>query len=188
MAANSISPLAGAEHSQSGASGVIPTMQHVDVQRVTVTSRRSFGEVIAAIDAAIGRPDATVLRQIGAAPTYADLERIVRSAVGPSDLLEFLRLDVGEVLRKAQGHAVPKSLRLIVGNSLIMKQMVEHVPDAASYAPVTILVDERADGVHLSYDRMASLLEPYGSAPALEVARSLDAKVEALLVSAATKT
>jgi hypothetical protein len=34
---------------------------------------------MAAIDAAIGHPDATVLRQIGAAPTYRDLERIVRS-------------------------------------------------------------------------------------------------------------
>lgn len=30
-----------------------------------------------------------------------------------------------------------------------MKEMVKTVPDAASYAPVTILVDERADGVHL---------------------------------------
>ena len=34
----------------------------------------------------------------------------------------------------------------------------KNVPDAAAYAPVTILVDERADGVHISYDRMASLL------------------------------
>ena len=39
-----------------------------------------------------------------------------------------------------------------------------------SYAPVTVLVDERADGVHLSYDRMASFLAPYGNRDALEVA------------------
>jgi hypothetical protein len=31
-----------------------------------------------------------------------------------------------------------------------MKEMAKHVPDAGSYAPVTILVDEREDGVHLS--------------------------------------
>ena len=49
--------------------------------------------------------------------------------------------------------------------------------------PVTILIDERPDGVHLSYDRMAGFLEPYGNAEALEVARELDAKVEALLAS-----
>jgi hypothetical protein len=63
--------------------------------------------------------------------------------------------------------------------------MVKHVTDAGSYAPVTILVDERPDGVHLSYDRMASFLAPYGNAEALKVAEELDAKVEALLASSA---
>jgi hypothetical protein len=59
--------------------------------------------------------------------------------------------------------------------------MAKTVPDAASYAPVTILIDERADGVHLSYDSMASLLAPYGSQAALMVARDLDGKIENLL-------
>jgi NADPH:quinone reductase-like Zn-dependent oxidoreductase len=59
------------------------------------------------------------------------------------------------------------------------------VPDAGTYAPVTILIDERADGVHISFDRMASYLAPYGNAEALKVARDLDAKVEALLTAAA---
>jgi uncharacterized protein (DUF302 family) len=75
---------------------------------------------------------------------------------------------------------------LVIGNPLIMRQMVQHVPDAGSYAPVTILVDERLDGVHLSYDRMESFLAPYQNANALTVAKELDAKIEALLVSAAT--
>ena len=58
-------------------------------------------------------------------------------------------------------------------------------PDAGSYAPVTILIDERSDGVHLSYDRMASFLAPYENAEALKVAKDLDAKVKALLSAAA---
>ncbi|HME71960.1 MAG TPA: DUF302 domain-containing protein [Myxococcota bacterium] len=100
--------------------------------------------------------------------------------------MEFARFDVGEVLRKSQGGHGPKILRLVVGNPLIMKEMAKTVPDAASYAPVTILVDERADGVHLSYDSMASLLAPYGSQSALTVAMDLDAKVESLLKTAAS--
>jgi uncharacterized protein (DUF302 family) len=68
-----------------------------------------------------------------------------------------------------------------VGNPLIMKEMAKRVPDAGSYAPVTILVDERVDGVHLSYDRMASFLAPYGNSDALKVAHDLDLKVEQLL-------
>ena len=62
-----------------------------------------------------------------------------------------------------------------------MKEMAKRVPDAGSYAPVTILVDERVDGVHLSYDRMASFLAPYGNSDALKVAHDLDLKVEKLL-------
>lgn len=50
---------------------------------------------------------------------------------------------------------------------------------------MTILIDERPDGVHLSYDRMASLLAPYENAEAMKVAKDLDAKVEGLLSSAA---
>ena len=66
-----------------------------------------------------------------------------------------------------------------------MKEMAKHVPDAGSYAPVTVLVDARADGVHLSYDRMASFLAPYENRDALEVARDLDRKIEDLLRDAA---
>ena len=62
-----------------------------------------------------------------------------------------------------------------------MQRMVSTVPDAASYAPVTILVDEREDGVHLSYDRVASFIAPYAGAAGLRVAAALDEKVEKLL-------
>ena len=62
-----------------------------------------------------------------------------------------------------------------------MKEMAKHVPDAGSYAPVTILVDERPDGVHLSYDKMASLLVRYKNRDVLAVARDLDSKIENLL-------
>jgi hypothetical protein len=62
-----------------------------------------------------------------------------------------------------------------------MKEMAKHVPNAGSYAPVTILVDERPDGVHLSYDKMASLLVRYKNRDVLAVARDLDSKIENLL-------
>lgn len=52
-------------------------------------------------------------------------------------------------------------MRHVVGNPVIMKQMVKFVPDASSYAPVTILVDERPDGVLISYDEIVSFLTSY---------------------------
>jgi uncharacterized protein (DUF302 family) len=105
--------------------------------------------------------------------------------MGPTGLMLFIELDHGAVLRKETGLDKPKMVRLVIGNPLIMREMVKHVPDAGSYAPVTILIDERLDGVHLSYDRMTSFLTPYENAAALKVARDLDAKVETLLATAA---
>jgi hypothetical protein len=68
-------------------------------------------------------------------------------------------------------------MRFVVGKPIIMSQMVQHVPDAGSYAPVTILIDQRPDGVYLSYDRMATFLAPYGNSEAMKVARDLEAKL-----------
>jgi uncharacterized protein (DUF302 family) len=158
----------------------------IHVERITVISSKPFGEVVKTLEAAIGRPDMGAFRKsITAAQTEAELEGVVNKAVGSSGLMEFTRFDLGEVLRKEHKGQAPRILRLVAGNPVIMKQMVKHVPDAGSYAPVTILIDERPDGVHLSYDRMASFLAPYGNPEALKVARDLDAKVEALLTSAA---
>ncbi len=163
-------------------------IKQVNVQRFSVTSSRSFRDVIRVIDAAVGHPDMNEFREnVAAAATSTELEKVVHVAIGPSELMEFARFDLGEVLRKRNGKEAPQSLRLVLGNPLVMSQMVEHVPDAGSYAPVTILIDERQDGVHLSYDRMASFLAPYGNSEALKVARDLDSKVEAMLSAAASE-
>lgn len=158
----------------------------VPLHRVSVVSSRPFDEIVQRLTATIGRPDMNAFHHaLTAALTTADLELVVHGAIGPSGLMEFVRFDAGEILRKERIGPRPMILRLVVGNPLLMKDMATLVPDAAAYAPVTILVDERGDGVHLSYDSMASLLAPYGSEAALLVARHLDAKIEQLLEAAA---
>jgi hypothetical protein len=158
----------------------------VSVERFSLVSNKPFVDVLAAIEAAIGHPNIGAMQQeIAAAKTYSDMESVVRELTGPSGLMEFMRLQIGVVVNKERSGAKRQSARLLIGNPLIMRRMVEHVPDAASYAPVTILIDERDDGVHLSYDRMASLLALYENAAASAVAVDLDRKVEALLTAAA---
>jgi uncharacterized protein (DUF302 family) len=162
------------------------TTKRIEVQRFTVISSKSFQEVLAKLDAAIGHPNmATFRNDMTSAKTFAELEAAVQKVIGTAGLMEFARFDLGEVLRRKLGERAPKSVRLVVGNPLIMAQMVEHVPDAGSYAPVTILVDERPDGVHLTYDTMASFLSSYANPKASTVAQDLDTKVETLLTSAA---
>jgi len=164
----------------------MPTID-IPVRRLSVVSQRSFDEVVRRLTATIGRPDPKGFHDaVTSATTMDELEAVVRRAVGTSDLMEFVRFDSGEVLRKERGGHGPGMLRLVVGNPLIMKEMAKRVPDAASYAPLTILIDERADGVHVSYDSMASVLAPYGQREALEIAKALDNKVEGLLQAAAS--
>ena len=137
---------------------------------------------MAALKSAIGQPDIVeFFKASRAANSFPDLERIVQGGLGRTGFMLFAEFDLGAVLRRESGAATPRIMRFLVGNPLIMKEMVKHVPDAGSYAPVTILIDERPDGVHVSYDRMESCLLPYGDAEALAVARNLDARITALL-------
>jgi len=161
-------------------------INQVSVERVSFVSPKPYEKVISALEAAIGHPDMRAFwKDIAAAHTWQEVERTIHAAIGPSGFMEFTRFDHGQFLLKARGTDAPRILRVVLGNPLIMRKMAEHVPDAGSYAPVTVLVDERQDGVHISYDRMASFLAPYANLAALKVARDLDAKVEALLAAAA---
>ncbi len=154
----------------------------VEIERFSVTSSKSFEAVVAALETAVGHPDiAEFGKAIKDARTSAELESAVQKGLGRTGLMIFMVLDHGAILRKETGLDTPKIVRFVIGNPLIMKEMAKHVPDAGSYAPVTILVDERADGVHLSYDRMTCFLAIYGNPDALAVARGLDSKIENLL-------
>ena len=161
-------------------------IRKVEMERFTVTTSRPFDAVVAGIKASIGHPNMAELWQATQRATGAtELEAAIQPTLGKTGLMQFIEFDHGMVIRKGTEQHTSKMIRLVIGNPLIMKEMAKHVPDAGSYAPTTVLVDERADGVHLSYDRMASFLAPYGNAEALAVARDLDSKIETLLREAA---
>ena len=158
------------------------SIRRFEIERLSLTSSKPFEAVVTALKAAVGRLNLVEFANASkGTSTFAEMENVIRRDLGKTGLMLFMELDHGAVLRKETGLDTPKIVRLVIGNPLVMKEMAKHVPDAGSYAPVTVLVDERQDGVHLSYDKMASLLAPYGNADALAVARDLDAKVENLL-------
>ncbi len=158
----------------------------IEVERFSLISSKSFDQVVAALCASIGHPDmAEFGRSTSEAGSFAELKRAVEKGLSEAGLMLFMQLDHGAVVRKETGRDIPRIIRFIMGNPLILMEMAKHVPDAGSYAPVTVLVDERPDGVHLSYDRMASFLATYGNDDALRVAEYLDNKVKTLLREAA---
>jgi uncharacterized protein (DUF302 family) len=143
-------------------------IRKIEIERFSLTSSKQFNEVIAGVNAGIGHPDMTEFgRSTHGARSFDELKSAVEKGLSTEGLMLFMQLDHGAILRKETGRDTPKMIRFVIGNPLIMKEMAKHAPDAGSYAPVTVLVDERADGVHLSYDRMASFLAPYGNRDAL---------------------
>jgi uncharacterized protein (DUF302 family) len=162
-------------------------VRNVEIERVSIISSKPFEAVIGTLSDAIGHPDMVQFKkETGEARTFVELENIVKKSLGRTELMLFLELDQGNIIQKEKGTTTPKMIRFLIGNPLIMKEMAKHVPDVGSYAPVTILADERPDGVRLTYDRTASLIASYGSPEALAVAKELDSKVETLLCERAS--
>jgi len=158
------------------------TITKIQIDRFSVISSKPFEVIVAALEAAVVHPDMVeFVEATECALTFAELKNVIHKSLGRTGLMIFMKLDLGAILRKENGLNTPKVVRFLIGNPLIMKEMIKHIPDAGSYAPVTILVYEQPDGVHLSYDKMASLLAPYGNPEALVVARDLDSKIECLL-------
>src|SRR6267154_4665336 len=162
------------------------SIQEVHVQRVNIVTTEPFDTVVGRIDAQIGHPAMAAFRKsISAAQNEAEMEKVVNPVTQPSGIMEFTRFDHGEVLQKENGTTKPRILRIVAGNPLIMKEMVKHVVDAGSYAPVTILIEERPDSVRISYAVFCLKKKNYNNSDALKEGQELDAKVERILTAAA---
>ena len=159
----------------------------VAVRRVTVTSTRPFDDVVAAVYGGLGRvPDfGAAVRDWYKARDRDEFDALVEPLAGSSGLLEFLSLDFGKVLDIRDPDRSGRLLRIIAGNPVTMSKMTATVRDAGSYAPVTILVAERPEGVTVSYDRVASQIAPYAGSEASAIAEALDEAVVTLLRNAA---
>src|SRR5260370_37803667 len=131
-------------------------IRKIEVERFTLNSSKPFDQVVAALNSAVGHPDmAEFWKSTNRAQSDAELQKTIEKGLGPTGLMLFVEFDHGAVVRKGTGRATPKMIRFVIGNPLIMREMAKHVPDAGSYAPVTVLLRARVDGVNLSYDRMS---------------------------------
>jgi uncharacterized protein (DUF302 family) len=157
----------------------------VAVRRHIFTSERPFADVLDGIFAGISQPDIGALfAKLAASTSYEELRSLVQQAQGSAGLMRFLQLDLDTALaHDPQAHRDGRRLvRLIAGNPVTMGQMTRHLPDAGSYAPVTILIEELpGGGTRVAYDTVTSEIAPYGDAAASQVAERLDTEVLVLL-------
>ena len=157
----------------------------VVVRRHVFDSDRPFQAVLDGIFGGITRPDiGPLLGKLAASTSYEQFSSLVRQVQGSAGLMLFLQLDLDAALAldpRARSQAGQRRVRLIAGNPVTMEQMTRHVPDAGSYAPVTILLQQMPGGTRVAYDSVASALARYHDAAASQVARRLDAEVLGLL-------
>jgi hypothetical protein len=157
----------------------------VVVRRHIFTSERPFPDVLDGVFGGISQPDIGALfAKLAASTSYEELSSLVQQAQGSAGLMRFLQLDLDTALAlDPQARQDGRRLvRLIAGNPVTMGQMTRHVPDAGSYAPVTILIEELpGGGTRVAYDTVTSEIAPYGDAAASQVAERLDTEVLGLL-------
>lgn len=162
------------------------TMITVPVERIEFISQKSFQQVLDGVHGGLGHPQfEQFVRHIAQLNDWEEFMTAVAAEAGSSGLMVFLELDLGGVVARDPEATGFREVRIIAGNPVTMESMVRTSPAAGAFAPVTILIFESADGVHLRYDTLTSAVGSELSAEALVHARKLDTSVTELLRSAA---
>ncbi len=152
---------------------------------VTVPSSKSFEQVIRAVESVLGEGDiqrfARMVESIG---SWEEFEERTEESVGSSGFVIFARIDHG-----AWMSLVPHDMKgkmYVIGNPLIARRMLEHVPEIGLYVPLRIYIYEDEQGTtRIDYDRVSPIFERFGNEQVNEVARMLDRKLEELATTAA---
>ena len=153
----------------------------IQVEHVMIKSRKPFAEVRAALESLVPQLDTLifVLLQRG------ESERARTELEGGPELSIFSSRDHGALLQ-ITGQS-RKALQYDIGNPLTASRMTRHQLSASLYAPLRVVLYENEAGhATFEYDRPSSLLGQFGDERVTAVARELDAKLERVLVKAAS--
>jgi uncharacterized protein (DUF302 family) len=165
---------------------VTAPVRTVPVERHEFLSAKPFDEVLAAVRAGLGHPDFAALEPRLASETDWDsYQATVAAETGTSGLMVFLELDLGGVVMRDPAGNRFREVRIIAGNPVTMSSLARTTPEAGAFAPVTILLFERPDAVHLRYDTLYSSVGDELDVDARAQAKHLDDSVLSLLAGAA---
>jgi uncharacterized protein (DUF302 family) len=142
-------------------------------------SRKSFDEVVAAFEVAVGSVEEKEYQAlVAAAQSAAEFEAVIRSREGSSGFMRFLTVDHGRWLAKIGLHF--KARMYTIGNPLIAQTMIRHDIAAGLNVPIRLMIYEEGGTVRLAYDLPSSLMSGLKNAEVTAAAEALDAKLIAL--------
>jgi uncharacterized protein (DUF302 family) len=153
-------------------------------KRIRYRSTLSFDVVLARLRARVG--EITIASVLDPSTTREEFEKKVQQHTGDSGFTLFVQMDHGSWIAK---FGIKRRLvRWIFGNPLIAITMIRHDYTAGLFVPPDLLLAESDDGAgcDITYVLPSSLIAMEANAQLLVAAQALDAKVEALVVSAVT--
>jgi uncharacterized protein (DUF302 family) len=153
----------------------------ITIQHYEHVSARSFDEVVALFEGAVGSVEEGGLQdEVSAASDAVDFEIRVRAHEGSSGFMRFLTTDHGAWLARIGVNA--KARMYTIGNPLIARTMLEHDVAAGLNVPVRLMIYEDAQSgtTRFVYDLPSSLMSGLQNEKVSEAAKKLDAKLVAL--------
>jgi len=151
------------------------------VEHVAIEATKPFEAVKAALEALVPPLDPAVPEALRRGDIVRANEALLR---GP-ELSIFGARDPGGLLRTAG--LARKALQYEIGNPLTATGMTRHQLPAALYAPLRVLLYENEAGrAVFEFDRPSSLFGQFGDERVTAVGRELDAKLERVVVEAAS--
>lgn len=150
-------------------------------RRIRHYSSLSFDEVLARLRSQVGEMP---LQNLGQADTREEFTEKIQELVGASGFMLMAQVDHS---RWIENFGIKRRLlRWIFGNPLIAITMLRHDYTAGLFVPIELLIAEGDDGIgcNITYVVPSSLIVVDGNTELLAAAQALDAKAEALVLSA----
>ncbi|CAB3751663.1 DUF302 domain-containing protein [Paraburkholderia solisilvae] len=158
-------------------------IEQITVDHVTISTKRSFDEVVNAFESLVGSAEIDGLSSMAERATdKADFEKRVTATLGSSGLTRFITFDHGQ-WAALEGH--PHKMRMyVIGNPLIAITMIRHDIGAGLDVPVRVAIYETTNGeTRFMYNKPSTLMSGLKNAALHEAALKLDAKLLALAES-----
>ncbi len=153
------------------------TTRRFQVERMEVDSRKSFEDLVAALEKKVPAADFAVFRElVTSGATAPEIERKVQSMVGDLGFAILGKVDQGPLVSLL---GRPKKLTTyLIGNPVLANRMFEQHPAVGLYAPVraTVYEDHQAR-CHFSYDRPSTLLAQFKDERIRAVGEMLDERL-----------
>jgi uncharacterized protein (DUF302 family) len=158
----------------------------ITIEHIVVVSDRSYERVIEALEAQLG-PGADwekIARALGVSnASWEQAVQIIEQQLGTSGFTILSKIEPGALLRLSGKPT--RATQYAIGNPLLAIQMIEHVPEAALYAPLRLVVYEnRAGKAVVAYERFTSQLAQYPNPEIAPVAQLVEQKLEELVAEA----